>query len=214
MNCIIIADKFNKGNKSKGWLGSHPINSKYTLVSNQISVINAIFPKAKIIYIYGFDDKKVEDYFEKSNHKNITLVQNPNYENYGETFSLCKARIFLESNTLIIPGLTILKKRMFTDFDRKKTSVFVNNKHHNELGCFLNDKEKIEHICYELTNYLTNIYYIHKNDIEIFRSIVSRNENRNCFVFEIINKMIERGVDVGCFDMNNKNILKTMNGGT
>lgn len=212
MNCIIIADKHDKGNKSKGWSGAQPINRKTILVNNQINVIRSCFPKSKITYIYGFDCDKVEQHFENNiKQDKITLIYNQHYEDYGEIFSISRAKSLLDEDILLFFGNLILKPSVFQNFTKNRSHIFTNNKNYNELGCMINSKGKIEHVCYELENYLEHIYYISKSDIDVFRSIVSRFENRNCFIFEVINKMIERGVTFYPKELNKKNILSTIN---
>jgi len=211
MNCIIIADKYDRGTKSKGWAGLQPINSRTILVKNQIDVIKSCFPRVKITYIYGFDQKKVEEYFEENEDKNVTLIYNKHYEDYGEIFSVSRAKSLLDEDTLLFFGNIILKPSAFKDFIKKHSQLFVNNKSYNELGCMINKNGHIEHVCYELENYLEHIYYINRSDVDTFRSMVSRFENRNCFMFEIINKMIDRGINFRPRELNKKNILTTIN---
>ena len=208
MNCIIIADRPSKGIKSKGWNGLIKINKTETLIQNQVKVIRQSFPKSKVIYIYGFDYKKVEEYFYHSNLDNIVYVNNNRFASSGECFSVSTISEFLEQDCLIFFGNLILKPSMFKDFKAKKSQIFITPKTENELGCTFNDKGFVEHICYGLENYLPNVYYISKKDIEQFKNLVTKNYYRNYFLFEIINRMIEKGADFQPNSFDKKNIFE------
>ena len=197
MNCIILADKPRKRNKTKGWNGCLPINSKKTLVENQISVLQSCFDKIKIYYVYGFDAKNVEDFFEKKNYKNVIPIKNTLFETTGEINSISKTRQFLNTDTLLISGNVILSRSMFKNFSpsNSKSTIFISEKENKELGCSIDKANKITHLCYDLDNFFCEIVYLRKKHIEKFRTMVSKKEYRNYFLFEIINKMIDIGID-------------------
>jgi len=211
MKCIIIADKHKKRSKSKGWVGLYKINKNTLLINNQINTLRSVFPNIKIIYVYGFDHKKVEDFFDNYNNKNVIPVYNKMYEECGDVFSLSKAKMFIDQDTLVLGGDMILKPSMFKDFQPKTSLVYLNQKTPNELGCTVNKEGKVEHICYDLENYITNLFYFNRADSDIMRAIVSRKAFRNYFLFEIINMMTERGVRFDAQIVNKKNLFETIN---
>jgi hypothetical protein len=59
-----------------------------------------------------------------------------------------------------------------------------------KLGCIINNG-KIENISYDLDNYLSDIYFISKQHIDIFRKLINDPNNHNNFIFEILNKVID-----------------------
>jgi len=193
INFIITADKAGRGAKIKGWSGLHSVNSKNNVVGSQMTSIKSCFRDSRTIYIYGFDNKKVENYFDKKHQKTI-LVYNQDYSKFGETYSLSRASSYLEADTVIMTGNSIIRPSMFKNFNRKQSQIFLSHKIPNELGCHINSKNIIEHICYELDNYITDFYYIAKKDVGVFRGLITNKKNKNCFIFEIINKMIDHGV--------------------
>lgn len=208
MNCIIIADKFNKGNKTKGWNGLLKVNKNTILINNQIRNIYKVFPKANIVYIYGFDHKRVEDYLNQ--HQDIHMIYNEDYDHYGEVYSIAKARAFLNDSCLIFFGDMIIQNSMFKDFS-KKSHIYINSKRQGDLGCTINEHGQPMHLFYDLKNYLGNMYYISKKDIENFRSLVNQPIYKNFFLFEIINIMIERQSTFECKDVKNKKLFQTIN---
>lgn len=196
MNFIIIGDKPTRGAKTKGWIGAREINKKYTLACNQISSINKFAPSAKIIYVYGFDSKRTENYFAQKKKLNVIPIYNENYSVYGELYSISKAKRYLDEDTIIISGSLELSKSFFTKLDKTRNSIFINEKQDcKSLGCTINEKNHIEYISYDLRHPVCGIYYIKKNSMQKLKAIALEIKWRNFFLFEIINKMIESDVE-------------------
>lgn len=196
MNIVILGDKYQKGMKSKGCMGLFPHNNSSNLLQNQYRILSKIFPKCKIAYVYGFDQKRISSFFKKNPEKNLVPIFNSNYELYNSCFSLSICQELLDDDTLIIHGGLKLTKKIFKKFDTTLGSqVFVNKKYHNDIGCIIYNK-KISNISFDLTNHIYEIYYISKNNIELFKRLVLDKQNYNCFIFEIINKIIDNQVVV------------------
>lgn len=199
MNIIIVGDKPIRGEKTKGWVGARRINQRYDLVSNQISVLKKSLPSSKIVYIYGFDGKRAEHYFlDKNKSKNnIIAINNENYSIYGEMYSVAKARKYLDDDVLIVPGSLQLKKAMFKELDKTKNTIFIDSKERKKnLCCTINtSKNIIEHISYDLEYAINGMYYISKKNSHRFKQMTMDLKWRNFFVFEILNDMIESGIE-------------------
>ena len=193
MNFIILADKFEKGTKTKGWIGSSPVNKRQTLIENQVSAIRKVFPKCKICYVYGFDHKKVEDYLYNKEFKNFVPIYNKHFEKRGECHSIASAADYLDSGSMITTGDMLLKPSNFNNFI-DKNHLYLSPNNVDDLGCNINSSGKIEHIFYGLPNYIVNMYYIDRKNIEMFQQMICRNEYRNYFIFEIINYMIDKNI--------------------
>lgn len=205
MNCIIIADRYAKGMKSKGCYGLIKINHKANLFETQYRAIKKVFPRSKIIYVYGFENKKIQRYFNK-NYQDVIAIENKAYNETGFVNSIRCASDYLDQNCLIFFGDLAIKPEMFKDFNRQKAHIYISKKNHNSLGCII-DNDKINNIAYGLDNYLLNMYYINKKNIETFSYYINENKLKNYFLFEIINKMIDQGVEFLPSIQNNKQII-------
>lgn len=206
MNIIIIADKFQKRMKSKGCVGLIKINNRTNVIQNQLSALKIFYPKAKIIYIYGFENKKFLSFINKNPilSENIDYVYNENYLTHNYAYSLYLAKNYLNDNTIILFGDHILNPKIFENFDKNKGSqMFINKKQKNRLGCIIHDN-KIENISYDLDNYLSEIYYLSKSDSIKLQQIVSNSAYHNYFIFELINKMIDQNIILSPFFIDNK----------
>lgn len=212
MNFIILADKFNKGMKSKGCLGLLDINKKNNILEFQYNNIKKIFPRAKIIYVYGFDHKKMKSFLDHKKHKDLIGIYNPDYEKYNYTHSISLTADYLNDNCFITFGDIIFKHQTFKTFikDKNKSQIFVNNKIKNQIGCTIINNNVIN-ISFDLENYLSHIYYICKKDIEHLNKLVHNSKLRNCFIFEIVNKMIDSNISFTPVINNNKTLTKHIN---
>lgn len=211
MNFIILADKYLKGMKSKGSLGLLPVNKKYNIIEFQYKNIKKHFPKAKIIYVYGFDHKKIELFFESKNYKDLVYVYNPDYEKYNYVNSLNCVKEYLNGNCFITFGDVLFRHQIFNKFANTFSQVFVNTKIKNKLGCTISDDNLVNNISFELDNYLSQLYYIHKSNIEIFKTLIGNETLKNYFLFEVINKMIDYNIGFAPFIHNNKNLIHQLN---
>jgi CTP:phosphocholine cytidylyltransferase-like protein len=194
MNFIILADKFQKRMKSKGCVSLLKVNNKTTLLQHQYSVIKHNFPNAKIRYVYGFDHKKLEVYLAKNSYlqKDITSIYNPLYAQYNHTYSLYLCCKYLTSDCFLLFGDTILNTKLFNNFKPSNSSkVFISPKNKSNLGCVIHNNQ-IHNICYDLDNHILNMYYISKEHIQTLKQVVEDKLSHNHFIFETINKLIDR----------------------
>jgi len=200
MNIIILGDKFQKRMKSKGCVGLFKSGNDY-LIIKQYKMLKKIFPKAKIIYVYGFEHKKLlialDEYPEIK--QDIELVYNPDYDLYNYGASLHLVREYLNDDVIIMFGDAIIDKSLFVKFDLKqKTSqIIINNQSNNKLGCVVNQL-KIENIFYDLDNRIEEIYLLCKQDAMILINFLNSKSQaiKNMFIFEIINKLIDMQVNI------------------
>jgi len=200
MNIVILGDKFQKRMKSKGCVGLFKYGNDY-LIIKQYKMLKKIFPKAKIIYVYGFEHKKLlialDEYPEIK--QDIELVYNPDYDLYNYGASLHLVREYLNDDVIIMFGDAIIDKSLFVKFDLKqKTSqIIINNQSNNKLGCVVNQL-KIENIFYDLDNRIEEIYLLCKQDAMILINFLNSKSQaiKNMFIFEIINKLIDMQVNI------------------
>lgn len=192
MNIIILGDKYQKRMKSRGCVGLIKFNNK-NILTHQYKTLKTKFPNANIIYIYGFDNKRFISYMNKNllTYPNITLIHNSNYDKFNSVYSLSLVTNYLNQDCLVLFGDYIPKNHTFDNFKRTNESqIFINTKIKTKLGCVINN-DTVENISYDLDNYLSEVYFISKNQIELFRNLISNPIYHNYFIFEIFNKMID-----------------------
>lgn len=193
MNFIIIGDKFQKRMKSKGCVALIKINKNKTILEYQYIIIKKNFPEANIIYVYGFDHKRLDSFVHKNqNMLDISFIYNQNYETYNTTYSLNVCQNFLNDDCFVMFGENMLKNKIFNKFNVNDGSqIFINNDSSGSLGCIINDK-KVENIAYDLHNKLSEIYFLKKNDTLALSDLISTSLYNKYFLFEMLNKLIDQ----------------------
>lgn len=205
MNIIILGDKFQKRMKSKGCVGLLE-NNKKTLLHNQYQNIKAVFPEAKVVYVYGFEAKRFQNYIENHNtdYSDLVIINNSNYDSYNSAYSLSLASHLLDTDCIIVFGDTILNKNILARFSVKNGSqIFLSYNKTYKLGCTIVDS-RLVNIDYDLNNYLYNMYYLQKTDVGSLQKIVNNKNNHNCFIFELMNKLLEDNINIKPFFIDSK----------
>lgn len=199
MNCIILGDKYQNGMKSKGCAGLIDINKKTNILLNQYQTLKSIFKNIKILYIYGFDNKKFMDFVTSSN-LDIQTKFNSRYQTHNHAFSLSLAKDLVhDDNLLIIDGYQQLNKNMFKKFDEQSGSkIFIKSKQkHNgdSVGCIMNNNS-IENLSFDLDNSIYNMYYLDKQYVSALFRMLENTKYHNNFIFELFNKLIDQGLNI------------------
>ena len=205
MNIIILGDKYQKRMKSKGCVGLMKYNNK-NIVNHQYKTIRSVFPSCKIIYVHGFDSKRFVSYINKNilTYQNMLLINNHEYDTRNNSYSLNLIKDHLNDHSIIMFGDHVLKSSTFDNFRfSNESQIFINKKNKTRLGCIINNN-KIDNISYDLENYLSEVYYISKDQIQTFKQLVSEPKNHNNFIFEILNKMIDLNQSIKPFYTHSK----------
>jgi choline kinase len=194
MNFIILGDKFQKRMKSKGCIGLIKVNQK-NILQLQYRNIKNLFPSAKILYVCGFESKKLLSFIEKYKDQfpDLTGINNRNYELYNSAYSLYLALGKCDDECCILFGDNLLEYRHLSEINKTPyCKALIDRKNKNKLGCIINQNHNIENICYDLDNYLCEVYYISKDNVTIIKKILENRLYHNCFIFEIMNKLIDQ----------------------
>lgn len=195
INVIILGDRYQKGKKSKGCPGLIDLDKK-TILEHQINNITKILPNCIIHYVSGFDNEKLKSYIEKNNLQNkINIIENNEYDNFNESYSLSIALNIIEkpTNILVLSGYYIPSINSFNNIDLSKSTLFIDNHRKTKLGCIINNNI-VENIFFDLENYIQDIYLIQEKELNSIKKILSTNQFNNAFLFELINNAI----DLGC----------------
>lgn len=192
MNFIIIGDKYQKGMKSKGCAGLIKIDESHNLFEYQYNIIKKYFTNSTIVYIGGFEYKKIESFLHK-HYKDVICINNEDYECTNDAHSISLAKNIPYQNTFIMCGYTVLDKKIFDKFDADVGSqIFINKNSQTPLGCILNDN-KVSNISFDLPNCIDNIYYVCSADYCHLQKTLVNTYYKNYFIFELLNQLIDSG---------------------
>lgn len=196
MIAIILADSYKKGNKSSGCSGLIPFGKNQNLIQQQHKAIKSVFPKSKIIYVYGFDGKKFSSYIKRYPLSDTQIVFNENYAKHSEGYSLSLALEEVENDQdcLIVFGYDPLDTDQLNHIKSTKKSTALLGRHNKtNLGCVLDSSSNtIHHIFFGLDNYISNTYFLKKLEMQILKQILKTGAANNMFLFEVMNSVISR----------------------
>lgn len=208
MNFIIVGDKYQKGMKSKGCAGLLKVDKNNNLFQYQYSIIKKTFPCAKIIYICGFEHKKISNFISKS-YDDVICVFNNDYDNFNDAYSISLVENFLCDNTFITLGYTLFDKKVFNKFNMDLgTQIFINKNQNKDIGCVITNNN-ITNISFDLPNSIDDIYYFSKQDATFLQKLLKDLQYKNYFIFELINKLIDNGSIIKPFFHKSLNKIKT-----
>lgn len=205
MKIIILGDKYQKGSKSQGCCGLIKFNSSSTILENQYKILKNKFPSAKIIYIYGFDNKKLLVFLQNKKFEDIDFVYNSEYDTYNECFSLKIIKNQLDTDTLILSGYNVFSANSFNHIKLDGSKVFIDQSSASKIGCTINDNI-VENIFYDLDTKIHPIYFLDKSTSIICKKILESNKINNAFLFEAINQCISYGCKFNTNLLFSKNI--------
>lgn len=216
-NVILLCSEITKGMKSYGPKAFIPIGSKNRNKPLIVKQIETVFDRygedTKIYVIIGFEYEKFVKILDTfyPNKSNIIQIYNKNYENTNSAYGMSLAINLIESgNTLV------LQNGILTDYEPKvKTKsilpIIKNNTDDSfNIGLTINDK-KVEYIFYDLPNKWSEILYINSSDINKTKQILSNNNIKEKFLFEIINILIENNIIFETEFISPKKIFKINN---
>jgi len=193
MNIIIIADKFQKRMKSKGCVGLIKDKKNKFLFQKQYESLKKIFPESNIVYVYGFDGKRMDSYVNKyeKNFLDTTFIHNEHYNNYNTAYSVYLCKEFLNNDCCILFGDNPVHKTTFKKFDPTIGSqIFLSNNAQSSLGSIIKDNT-IQNIAYDLDNKLSEIYFLQKDQALSLYNCIETKQFHQYFLFELINKLID-----------------------
>lgn len=212
-NVILLAHEITKGMKSIGSKSLMPIkidSNTDTILKHQITSIKKYVPRtASISIVLGFDKDKIKK--KITFHHNIKLIDNNEYDKYGQAYAVKLALDQINNTypTIIISNYIILRKNIFTDCDITNNNIF-SIKHCNndffKIGCTHIDGN-VEYLCYDLNPKWTEIFILKQNGIDEFKRILEL--NKHMMLFEAINHLIEQNKTVNNYIYNNS--LLTIN---
>lgn len=197
MNCIILGDKYQKGMKSKGCSALIKSNKQSTIIENQYYVLTSIFDKLNITYVCGFDSKRLNEFIQEKDYE-FDIVYNKQYDQYNDGYSLNLASASLNDETLILLGYQTLSNKIAKKINRLNddSSVFITEDHaESKVGCVIYDSN-ITTFSFGLDNYVHDIYYLNQKCSKYLKNILSTNKYNNYFIFELLNHLIDSGLNI------------------
>jgi CTP:phosphocholine cytidylyltransferase-like protein len=189
MNIIVLGDKYQKGEKSRGCQALIPYSQRISMLEHQRRNLVKHFKNINMAYVYGLDAKTFSIHNIKYDY--IHRIYNEKFADSNYAYSLYKAKDYLNDNCLIIFGDTRLNSVSFNNLRLDCSAVFIDNNKDSELGCVINENI-VANIAYDLPVKINDkIFFVTKKDASKILEILDNRKNHNNFIFELITKIID-----------------------
>lgn len=218
--CYILSYDITKGMKSVGPKGLLKSTRSTELINCQIQNIKD--SNIDINIIVGFGAEKLKKKIFQSNDYNIKTINNNLYQstNHGYALELilkdyhhdeyCGCIII---NDGILFSNKLKKILLNTQTINNPKIVYIQSESKNKkdtfhIGCSMTETDNIQHMFFDLTNNLwTEIVYLDNHTLSQIQTMYST-KMRNMFLFEILNKSIDMGIEYSAIKIKSCDILK------
>lgn len=208
---ILLCSGITKGMKSYGPKATIPIGKKKTpLIVDQISKIKQNKHRFNIHVIIGFEHKKIISIIEDYKIKNINLVYDEQYESHNSSGALLSVIESIQNKFIVFEDGVIS-----SEIPNINSSYLPLLDKHNEqfnIGTTISDT-KIEYLFYDLPNLWAEFFSVSSEDSKQIKELLisNRTKIKKMFLFEMINFLIDNGIDFGNYKIKSKNVQKIIN---
>jgi choline kinase len=216
IGCYILSYDITKGMKSVGPKGLLRSKKNKELINCQINSIKDDMTEINVVVGFGSDKlKKKIHSFEK-----INIIQNDLYETTNQGYALelilqdyiskkyCGCLIINDGILISNSVKEILLNKMDLQLPKIVYVCSESKKDIFNISFSLSNSNYVQHMFFNLTNNLwTETVYIDHQSLTRIQSIYNKNM-RNMFLFEILNKSIDIGINYRPIKIKNSQILK------
>tara|TARA_R110002012_G_scaffold319935_2_gene541854 strand:+ start:1558 stop:2259 length:702 start_codon:yes stop_codon:yes gene_type:complete len=194
----VIIPAAGRGRRMKSYGPKPLINiGSCTILERQIDMVKSIFPNAKFIIIAGFEADKLIS----STPKGFINLENELYEqtNVCRSVSIALNAVDTERVLIIMGDLIFNDKALSTlDFHKSCISANIDENRAREVGCIVSADNMLSNMMYDLDLKWNQIIYLQSKELDMFKRICKKRKNSKLFLFEIINKVIDKGGKIKC----------------
>jgi hypothetical protein len=205
-NIVLLLPEITKGMKSIGSKALLNINKKITVLDHQILYIKKYYKNTPIKIITGFDNDRIIESTNKYSHTEI--FYHPDYYKYNQSeFIIRYIKKYKPNNFLLINNGVLLKEKL--DINTNRSSLFFLPKKKDGFVLGSNPQSCAKYLFYNLEYQWTECVFFNQTTINMLDNISKTKKLENFFLFELINLLLEKNINIDFMSINNsKNILK------
>lgn len=177
--------------KSYGPKSLIELYTQETILSRQLSIFNALYPFAEIIFVVGFESDKIL----KKLPPNVKIVENEMFETTGVARSIGMGlRIASNPNVLVVYGDIVFEPDILRDIVGSESCVscYESGKK-DEIGIVVNNYGYAENFNFLSKKIWGQITFFQRKELDIARRLCYNRAKSMCFGFEILNEIIDMG---------------------
>lgn len=208
---LLLVPEITKGMKSIGSKALLQLNKHQTIIDYQIQYIKKFYRGSRIVVLTGFEHDKIKNQIKS--YSNTELVFNANYEQTNQGASILHyLKAYSPNNCLIINNGVLLKEKLHIQSNSDST-IFVLKSNKSGFNIGINDLDTkedgyVSYMFYSLPTQWSECVFLNNEAIETIVDMSSKFKIGNLFLFELLNKLLEKNIGIKATAINKKNIFK------
>tara|TARA_R100000005_G_C4996897_1_gene203680 strand:+ start:1748 stop:2449 length:702 start_codon:yes stop_codon:yes gene_type:complete len=194
----VIIPAAGTGRRMKTYGPKPMINiGKKTILQRQIDIIKQYFKSVRFIIVTGFESDKLI----QNSPKDFIKLENELYKETNVARSVSIALNAVESDrVLVLMGDLVFSKEAIgmLDYNSSCTSASIDSHREAEVGCIISKNGVLLNMMYDLELKWNQIVYLQGKELKLFKEACTKRRNRKLFLFEIMNKVIDKGGKIKC----------------
>tara|TARA_B100001939_G_scaffold348086_1_gene372510 strand:- start:1251 stop:1952 length:702 start_codon:yes stop_codon:yes gene_type:complete len=194
----VIIPAAGTGRRMKTYGPKPMINiGKKTILQRQIDIIKEYFKSVRFIIVTGFESDKLI----QNSPKDFIKLENELYKETNVARSVSIALNAVESDrVLVLMGDLVFSKEAIgmLDYSSSCTSASIDSHREAEVGCIISKNGVLLNMMYDLELKWNQIVYLQGKELKLFKEACTKRRNKKLFLFEIMNKVIDKGGKIKC----------------
>ncbi|HAI17828.1 MAG TPA: hypothetical protein DCM10_07345 [Xanthomarina gelatinilytica] len=194
----VIIPAAGTGRRMKTYGPKPMINiGKKTILQRQIDIIKEYFKSVRFIIVTGFESDKLI----QNSPKDFIKLENELYKETNVARSVSIALNAVESDrVLVLMGDLVFSKEAIgmLDYNSSCTSASIDSHREAEVGCIISKNGVLLNMMYDLELKWNQIVYLQGKELKLFKEACTKRRNKKLFLFEIMNKVIDKGGKIKC----------------
>ena len=194
----VIIPAAGTGRRMKTYGPKPMINiGKKTILQRQIDIIKEYFKSVRFIIVTGFESDKLI----QNSPKDFIKLENELYKETNVARSVSIALNAVESDrVLVLMGDLVFSKEAIgmLDYSSSCTSASIDSYREAEVGCIISKNGVLLNMMYDLELKWNQIVYLQGKELKLFKEACTKRKNKKLFLFEIMNKVIDKGGKIKC----------------
>jgi CTP:phosphocholine cytidylyltransferase-like protein len=209
INAIIIASEITKGMKSVGPKSLLKLKKTLSIIEYQILELKKYYPGIRITISVGFESDKMIKTLEKYK---VEVLHNKDFDSSNQVKSIIDHIEQHNTNNLLVIHSGVLFKQKLGPISNGSSSCLYmldKNKTNFTIGC--NSSSEMSYLFFDLPEKWSECVFFDQQAINYISNISKTKEIKQLYTFELINMLIENGLNFNKHIISKNHIMKVSN---
>lgn len=209
INAIIIASEITKGMKSVGPKSLLKLKKTLSIIEYQILELKKYYPGIRITISVGFESDKMIRILEKYK---VEVLYNKDFDSSNQVKSIVDHIEQYNTNNLLVIHSGVLFKQKLGPINTNSSSCLYmldKNKANFNIGC--NGSSEMSYLFFDLPEKWSECVFFDRQAINGILNISKTKQTQQLYTFELINMLIEHGLNFNRHTISKNHIMKVSN---